>query len=256
MKSLVPSLLLVSAMLLPSAAALSQSRRASTLVFKLPTPPVTDAPAGRRKGGASRGVCPAAVTTTLTALAPIQPLPQQVPGEEEIVAVGGLTVATEPTLWFYVPAGSQYRAEFGLQTLTEDPLYTLPIQLSAQDSVIGVRLPADPALLPLNTTRRWHFKIFCDLRKSPIFVEGWVHRRSLTYPIKQQLKARPRQAAATYAEHGLWYDALTAALESWADNRPKPAAALVSSPPAVTDWNSLLQSVGLEPLGTERLVRP
>lgn len=218
-----------------------------------PLPPGTP-PKGRAKGGADRGECITA-KTPLTALVPTweQSVTVSPTRTVKVTNVWGQTVASHPTIWFYVPytSRSEYPAEFILQDSDNNNLYKTAIPLPANPGVIGVRLPTNEPGLEPGKAYRWYFKVFCSLQRSQpsISVEGWVQRIGLAAGLKQKLEAAmPPQKAALYAANGIWYDALSAIADLRLKDPKNPALA--------NDWTSLLQALEADKtLASEPLVK-
>lgn len=73
--------------------------------------------------------------------------------------------------------------------------------------------------MPLNVDRqyRWYFDIDCsvsassDYSATPDSLTGIIERINLSDNVAQELNATPNplNQVATYAKHGIWYDALT-----------------------------------------------
>ncbi len=223
---------------------------ATSLQFKMPQLPSRGRPIGRYRGGASRGTC-SAVALPLTALVPFTKQPSRTDGEE-VTYVWGLTTFSNPTFWFFTPYenGSTHPAEFVLQDLDGNDVYRTKVVLPNQPGVLGIRLPSNVATLQPDTSYHWYFKVYCGQQKvgAPIFVEGIIQRVALDGTVAKQLKtASPRQKADLYAANGIWYDALTILAEL--------RVAHPQDSRLVSDWQSLLQSVGLESVATAPLAQ-
>lgn len=212
--------------------------------YNPPKPPPEPPPGGRVLGGAKRGICPA-FKPELTALVPFTQ--KSASG----IDVWGLTTATHPTFWFYVPLPKNlaYPAEFILQDEAANPIYQTAIALPDQPGVIGITLPKTVSPLELNKRYRWFFSIYCDPEKHspPIYVEGVIQRVTLSQAIAQQLaKAKPQQQSAIYAENGIWYETLTILAKLRMKN---PEDTKLQA-----EWRNLITSIGLSNVATQPIV--
>ena len=215
-----------------------------------PPPPSADrgAPSGRRQGGASRGQCPAG-ELPLTALVPATQKSLDSKsgnsGLNTVEFVWGLTTAAHPTLWFYLPyaIAPELPIEFVLQDEQDNDIYHTTLTTSTPPGIFHLQLPTTATPLAVGKMYHWYLIVNCD-PDAPPMVEGWVQREAVNPALASQLQqATPRQQAALYAQHGIWYDALTALAEL---RRTEPQAITPKN-----DWASLLQSVGLEAIANE-----
>lgn len=203
-------------------------------VLKLPKgSPRMGTVTGRRQGMGSRDNCPA-VATELTALVPSSPNND----------TGGLTTSERPTFLFYLPYTNNLpgaNAQFTLKDSADNAIYTNPVALPSQPSVIAVNLPANVSLQE-NQTYHWYFKVSCAQEKKanvPIYVEGGIQRVKLNPSISQQLEtATPQQKAVIYADNGIWFDSVNTLVQL---HRSNPHDISVKA-----YWQSLLSSAGLE----------
>lgn len=195
---------------------------------------------GRRRGGASRGDCPA-ISTQLTALVPetsvsTQSLPQ--------TDVGGITTAEYPTFWVYVPSSlsADLTAEFILQDDTGRDIYRIAsTDFSAAEvspGIISISLPSTIAPLKIGKVYKWYFKLNCDA-ETPMYVQGGIERIPLNANLANQLaKLTPTGQANFYIKNNLWYDAVNILAKLYrtnpTDNNTKSA------------WINLMRSLGLE----------
>lgn len=202
--------------------------------FTPPPPPPGDAPAGRARGGASRGDC-VQVQPQLTALAPIATTMQQKS------SVWGLTTAAYPTIWIYVPYTRNLTTpvEFVLQDANGKAHYKTQVALPNQAGVVGIQIPNTVAPLIVGQRYRWFFNVFCDAQKQlpPVSIDGSIQRVALSPVLTKQLNTVTlQQQIELYAANGIWYDSLTALAML---RRSKP-----QDPAIVQAWRSLLRSVG------------
>lgn len=203
-------------------------------------------PAGRRRGGANRGDCPAS-EKRLTAIVPQTVIRDK--GDDPILStwesVGGLTSVPNPSLLFYVPDElTKFTKDFVLQDESGTNIYKTSLTPSSTGSnFIQQRISPTAVTLKPGKVYQWFFVVNCDPDAAP-YVQGWIQRVTLSPSLKSQLqKATLLQQAYLYASNGIWYDALNALAEG---RRAKEQDAnLLSS------WISLLDSVGLKAIATE-----
>lgn len=202
-----------------------------------PRPPV-GAPGGRRQDAGSRGICPR-VEQPLTALIP-----------ETSGYVRGLTATESPTFWFYVPYAltPETSVEFVLQDDDQNIIYqTSFTKAGTKPGVVGVQLPPSAPRLEVGKQYYWYFLVFCGDQETPATVEGWVERVALNPQLKRKLEgATPQESIALYADHDIWYEAVTA-LAKLRQEHPQDAALRAK-------WNELLKSVDLEALAQAPIV--
>jgi hypothetical protein len=183
-----------------------------SIQFKQPKFPDNDAPEGRRRGGTSRGdnlVCPP-LSSPITAL---------VPGEE---TTGGTlstsflatTIAEHPTMWVYLPQLPQDNryGEFVFQDETGQDLYRTSMTLPETGGILGIPLPSNLPALEIGKQYHWYFKLFCgepEPQSEYFFVDAWIQRVAGSPELQTQLQAQPTPVYLIYAQHGLWYDAIT-----------------------------------------------
>ncbi|MEM9509679.1 MAG: DUF928 domain-containing protein [Cyanobacteria bacterium P01_E01_bin.35] len=128
------------------------------------------------------------------------------------------TTSERPTFWVYIPytrSEASY-GEFSLQDGERD-IYRTRFQLPTKPGIVGVSLP-DTAV-PLNVGRqyRWYFDINCsvsassDYSATPASLTGIIERVNLSDNVARELNTTSNSLnqVASYAKHGIWYDALT-----------------------------------------------
>lgn len=227
---------------LPASAQVATSR-IPRLSFTPPVLPNRGLPKGRARGGASRGELCQATSQPLTALVPSQQI-------NSMETVGGMTIAPDPTLWFYVPYSlrDDNLVEFVLQDEQQNILYKTtvdPSQLKA--GIVGVSL-AKEATIEKDKLYHWYFLVYCE-KDNPVFVEGWIQRVSINPELERQIQhSSPRDRIALLAANGIWYDALTQ-LAQMRDLHPNDTT-------LIDDWESLLKSAGFQILTSEPMSEP
>ncbi|MBD2441521.1 DUF928 domain-containing protein [Nostoc sp. FACHB-110] len=212
------------------------------LIFNVPPPPDDiDAP-GNRSAGGTRG-CEIIDTQStkvnkkqLTALVPVYE-------KKDVAVVWGLTTTSYPKFWIYVPYLPTVDAEFSLQDEKRNIVYQTPISLSQTPGIISISLPSTIRALDTDKRYFWYFNIYCQPQQPPIFISGWVQRKSINLKLENMLKeATLKERVFIYGNNGYWYDALTTAAE------------IRHQSSDITDWVNLLQTVGLSNLSQESLV--
>jgi len=186
---------------------------------------------GRREGGGTRGGSCPVQQPGLTALMPDSNL--------------GLTVASQPTFFWYVPQNSAAAAEFTLLGPDNTERYKTLVTVPTEAGIVSLSLPQDKGL-EAGQSYRWYFSLICDPldRSEDSFTTGWVERIEPNADLSKALKTAPAADLPNlYAQAGLWYDALTA-LASLRQSQPQNTA-------VVAQWQDLLQSVGLKALADQ-----
>ena len=212
-------------------AELYREGRASFSLLKISTM----LPAGRVRS--LRGGCASRSQLSLTALVPKNKI--------------GRTVSDYPTLFFYLPQTEAELAEFILEDESGNQIYQQDLTIKNLSGVIGVSIPADKNVPPLEVGKKytWKFTVVCDAddRSSDQMESGVVRRVELSAEILRQLEnADPRQKTFIYAENGIWQDALS--------NLAAARRANPNDPVFTSDWESLLDSVTLGEIPKEPIV--
>ena len=212
----------------------------SSTIFNAPSPPPDQgAPTGRRDGGASRGNCPE--YGDLAALVPITE-----------GRVWGQTTAAQPTLWFYLPSAvtPETPIELIVQDADDNTLYEARLAVALDAGTMAIALP-ETVTLPIGESHYWTMALFCDPQRpsSSVFVSGAIERVDVAAlePLTKET-ARSLPQAETYAEAGIWYDALTVLAELQQTNGSSPNESNLESQ---TAWAALLEQVGLAQIAIE-----
>jgi hypothetical protein len=184
-----------------------------------------------------RGGCATSTQLSLTGLVPNNKI--------------GRTVSDYPTFFVYLPQTEAELAEFILEDESGDQIYQQDLTIKNLSGVIGVSIPANTNLPPLEVGKdyTWKFSVVCDPqdRSSDQLESGIVRRVELSANILRKLKtADPRQKTIIYAENGIWQNALGTLA---AARRANP-----NDPDLAADWESLLDSVRLGAIAKEPIV--
>lgn len=221
-----------------------------------PPPPDRDAP-GNRGGGAGRS-CGVGNGEKIMALVPTYK--QALPQGGEIIKVWGTTILERPTFWFDIPyeKGAIVSLEFVLQDGSRPAknLYRTAVTPPDTPGIISIHLPTTVSLLETGKLYQWFLKARLQCASSQANVKasamqdqvyGWIQRISPSTGLAAQLnQASSQQRADLYTQNGIWFDALTTLGELRLANSQDASLK--------NNWNSLLQSVGLEKVTTKPLV--
>ncbi|WP_333411701.1 DUF928 domain-containing protein [Microcoleus sp. T2B6] len=164
----------------------------------------------------------------------------------------GRTVSEYPLFFFYLPQTEAELAEFVLKDENGKPIYQTTLKTNNSSGVIGVSIPANKNVPPLQLGKKypWSISLICDAidRSADVLEEGFVRRVELSADIRSQLdQADPRQKTFIYAQNGIWQDALSTLV---AARRANPNDAELTA-----DWESLLDSVKLNQIAKEPIVQ-
>ncbi|MEH2460149.1 DUF928 domain-containing protein [Nostoc sp.] len=186
-------------------------------------------------GGASRGSsCFLESKETLTPLMPPNKL--------------GLTLAERPTFYWFVPQIQVQTAHFSLLD-GEDIIYETTFKLPKQSGIIGFTLPAKAPSLKVGKQYHWYMVNACNSEElaEEINVDGWVERIQPTPDLSKLIaRTNPKQLSQVYATAGIWYEAVHTLVQQRLANP--------SDRTVMTNWQALLESVGLKNLVSKPLV--
>ena len=146
----------------------------------------------------------------------------------------GQTATDTPTLYWYVPQTTATEGEFVVIDSEDNELYQTTFALPSQPGIVKLTIPAAASLKP-DTTYTWSFAIVCDsrYRNRDQYVEGEIEYTKLDEAVETQLKtADSLKKAKLYSQFAIWYETLHNLAQIRANNP--------------TEWQELLQSVGLE----------
>lgn len=217
---------------------LSATTGGSWLLSQSFNPPDRGAPQRTAEGGTRGCGTYQAGQKPLTALTPGDAMP--------------LTLAGNPTLYWYVPTSGPQTLEFELVEADneENLVYQAKIQIP-QGGIISHTLPVnDTTALDPGKSYHWYLKMVCDAsdRTGDIVVDGWIERVEPDETIALELKnaTTPTNRAAIYAREGIWHDALSILAQM---RRENPEDTLLFA-----RWQQFLDSVQLGDFATEPLV--
>jgi hypothetical protein len=240
----------------------NQKKSKKTIRFTPPPVPNRGIPLGRARGGASRSKECQVAKEPLTAL-----VPNNGKGITQIgnvstsnsknnlekstsESVWALTTSDRPSFWFYIPysLNSNHSIEFVLQDEFDRTLYQNSFTFfKTQPGVMQVKFPNNSTFLEIGQRYHWYFLVYCH-KDDPVYVEGWVERVAINPNLKIKLdRSTPQEKAELYAANGIWYDALTN-LAQLRQMYPNDVALR-------SDWESLLDSVGLDAIASQPILR-
>ncbi|MFM2060979.1 MAG: hypothetical protein RLZZ507_649 [Cyanobacteriota bacterium] len=167
----------------------------------------------------------------------------------------GLTFKKYPTFTWHIPPTSVKNAEFVIITDgnqkdgEEKVFYQTTLTLPEKPGIVSFTLPKTVAPLEVNTTYRWYLTLICDAEdySSNPNIEGLVKRIPAQLPLLESL-AKPNllQIATSYAQAGIWYDALDLLVKLRCNQPHNPILKL--------NWRQFLDSVELNNIASEPLV--
>lgn len=172
-------------------------------------PPVASNPR-RTIGSGSRG-CSQSLTNDLVTLL--------IPSED----YAGQTTSGHPTFFWHLSQPVSVPMRFALvEPGVPEPLFEKQID-SPQMGMMQLQLPKDRPELQTGRTYKWSVTLICNTKRpsaNPVFI-SWIERVRTPGVLEQQLPSTPptksnvptqmwRDRAWSYAESGLWYDALAA----------------------------------------------
>jgi hypothetical protein len=162
----------------------------------------------------------------------------------------GLTVASHPTFFVYLPPTAAQKAFFSIRDESDRDHYQTFLPLQQKSGVMAIQLPADAPPLEMGKTYKWSFAIACDssLRPDSPLVEGQIQRVEMNSALNNQLeKATALEKAALYGKAGIWYETLSI-LSDLRRNQPENAD-------IAANWADLLKSVELDAIATQPLIK-
>lgn len=146
-----------------------------------------------------------------------------------------LTTQARPSFFFFVPPLNDARARFQLFD-NGDRIYQVTFDLPKTGGIAQFALPADAPALVENKNYQW--RVVLRSARGLNDTTGFVRKVSLKQPA---IAPEPLQAAAIYAQEGIWLDML----KSLATDR---------SPAALTQMQEVLQSAKLGAIANQPLL--
>ena len=207
----------------------NNANSATNKQLKLPKPPQTGTPIGRKTPGATRpeNLCPQ-VNQPVTAL----------------VANNGkdYTLSAYPTLWFYIPyqPSAIKDLEFALfkESLNTTTVYSTKIQLKDNSGIIKIALPREKqSALTEGNLYSWQLFLTCQGNETyePDFkVKGWIHKLATNAELQTQINQMSEvETYQFYLYNEIWYDVINQLAELYFNNPDNPEIK--------RDWLNLLE---------------
>ncbi|MEO8890072.1 MAG: DUF928 domain-containing protein [Coleofasciculaceae cyanobacterium] len=164
----------------------------------------------------------------------------------------GLTVASHPTFFAYIPATSAQQAHFTLKDDHDRGVYQTLLPINSAGGVVSITLPEDKPPLELGKTYSWSVALMCQPTQTDTpMVRGQVRRVELKAgQMPNQINSMMSQKAileqaALYGKSGIWYDSINLLA--------KLRQAQPNDQTLATNWVKLLDSVGLEAVANQPL---
>jgi hypothetical protein len=192
-------------------------------------------------GGATRdnGQCLQQTKNVTVPFTPLLPVTNQ-----------GLTVATHPTLLFYLPENSAQKVFFSWHDDKSESYYQTVIPLKGKSGIISLTFPKKAPPLEIGKTYKWALAVMCNNRLQPDspMVQGEIKRVELESILSERLKnANSLESAALYGKAGIWHEMITALAQS--------IAAQPDDQNLAQTWKEILTSVGLEEVAQVPLIK-
>ncbi|MBE9042050.1 DUF928 domain-containing protein [Oscillatoriales cyanobacterium LEGE 11467] len=158
----------------------------------------------------------------------------------------GLTVATHPTFFVYIPPTSAPKAYFIIKDTTNDlEVYQTMLPLTQTAGVIGIELPDSAPPLEVGKTYRWFVGLLCQPSQTDLpIVEGNIERIELDSELT--VNASLEEQAVSYGASGIWYDTIERVVQL---RQQQPDNEMLSR-----TWWELLDSVGLAEIAIQPML--
>ncbi|GAP94210.1 DUF928 domain-containing protein [Leptolyngbya sp. NIES-2104] len=197
-----------------------------------PAPPSDPPPNGTQPGGGLDPATRSACTSESNRMRALIPVKNPV-----------LTTTNQPTIFFYIPFGSDQiqSGEFSLLAYPKEQqrLHTVRFTLPKTPGIVSVTLPSQPEIEP-GKYYHWYFQLYCrngSGRQPDLTLHGFIQRTGLTPERQRQINA---------ATSDIWYDAI-AQVAGQLQTSPQ-------NPQLRTQWRTLLQTIDAEHLAQEPLL--
>lgn len=119
----------------------------------------------------------------------------------------GLTTQEHPNFWVYLPDTSAKQAILSIKEAGKTPHWQQLVDLDRNRGIVGIELSKDAPALEIGKNYQWAVILVCGDRPSPNdpVVTSWIKRIEET---DSQSSSSKLAKASTYAQQGIWYDAL------------------------------------------------
>ena len=151
----------------------------------------------------------------------------------------GLTTSQRPNLWIYLPQTTAKQAILSIKEEGNTPHWQQSVNLTGEAGVTGIKISDDAPILEVGKNYQWAIILVCGDRPNPNdpVVTSWIERVAAK---TSQSSAPPLEKASSYAQQGIWYDALDilmaekSSLDNWHSL-----------------WNGYLKSAGLDTIANQ-----
>ena len=161
----------------------------------------------------------------------------------------GLTIATHPTFWVYIPQTSASQAHFTLKDENNRGVYQAQFPLEKTGRIVSISLPKDESPLEVGKTYQWSVALICQPTQTDIPIVGGKVKRveSNSALIIDQSVGKTSELlleeAVSYGKAGYWYDMLNNLAQL---RQTHPDDDIISA-----NWIHLLNSEGLEKIASK-----
>jgi len=165
------------------------------------------------------------------------------------VSQQGLTVATHPKFWVYIPQTSAPQAHFTLKDENNRGVYQTRFPIQKAGRIVSISLPQEQSPLELGKTYHWSVALICQPTQTDIPIVGGKIKRVepnsalITHQSVGTSSEQLLEAAAAYGRAGYWYDMLNSLAQL---RQTHPDDQIIT-----TNWVHLLNSEGLEEIVTK-----
>ena len=152
----------------------------------------------------------------------------------------GKTVLGHPSFWVYFPESKARGAEveFIVQDEERKDVWRSRSALNSRSGYQSFSIPQAEAPLEIGQWYRWYVKLYCgNSVASSQYIQGWVNRVPLNSKLYLELQQNQQRSHVTYANHGIWYEAVGELLSSYYRNPQNIALE--------QDWQNLVEANGV-----------
>ncbi|MBE7380385.1 MAG: DUF928 domain-containing protein [Leptolyngbya sp. SIO1E4] len=169
----------------------------------------------------------------------------------------GWTTDASPRFYWYLPVNQASWVEFTLEQASEtadspEVIYQTRFAVTGEAGIVSLQLPETVSLPSLveGDRYRWQVSIFCSPTSEvgELQVDGWIERQVPNADLMAAIAAASESdKLGLYADNGYWFNAI--------DQLVALQTADPENPDLQTRWIELLESVGLEALANQPLLR-
>ena len=174
---------------------------------------------------------------------PLTPLIPKINQTQELTLI---TLASHPTIYMYVPENTAIAGEFILKDSSQQIVYEKLLQVSNSQGIIRIKIPTNQPELKVGENYSWTFSLSCEGSGYGTFVQSSIKRvnpdPNLTTELPQTSES---DRWLVYSDAGIWHEKLDALAEKISSNP--------NDKELKSEWQNLLNSVGLNDLATEPL---